>query len=41
MSPIVFRIIVSFTRIRPSVIVPVLSRHRTFTLASISSEYIS
>ena len=31
----------SLTRILPSVIVPVLSRHRTLTRASISREYIS
>ena len=31
----------SFTLMRPSVIVPVLSRHNTFTLASISKEYRS
>ena len=40
-SPTVFKITVSLTFILPSVIVPVLSRHSTFTRASISSEYIS
>ena len=40
-SPTVFKITQSLTFILPSVIVPVLSRHNTLTLASISSEYIS
>ncbi len=32
---------ISSTFILPSVIVPVLSRHKTLTLASVSIEYIS